>query len=58
MATMVFHQSYVTQWHSLFKLISYIAIAWTFILIFTDNWFPYCAMALFLVSAYYLSHMK
>jgi len=28
-----------------FTLINYFAIVFSFILISTDNWFPYCAMA-------------
>jgi len=33
-----------------FTLISYFAIVVSFILISTDNWFPYCAMAVTTVS--------
>jgi len=74
MTAMLFHQSYMTlkstsvsvcfrgisrlHSHSLFKPISYSAIVFSFILIFTDNRFSYCAIALCIVSAYWLSHMK
>jgi len=40
------------------KLINYFAIFFSFSLMFTNNWFPYCAMALCIVSVYYLSQMK
>jgi len=46
MTATVVHQSYMTQCHALFTLISYFAIAFSFIVTFTDNWFPCCAMAL------------
>jgi len=39
MTVMVFHQSYRTQFHSLFTLISYYAIIFSFALMFTDGWF-------------------
>jgi len=58
MTNVVFHQSYMTQPHFLLKLIHYYVIVLSFILIFIDNWFPYCTMALCIVSAFYLSHMK
>jgi len=48
----------MTQRRSLLKLINYYAIVLSFMLIFTDNWFPYCAMALYIVSTYQMSHMK
>ena len=38
------HQSYMTQCHSLFALISYYAIVFSFILMFTDSWFTYWVM--------------
>jgi len=41
MTNMVFHKSYMTQLHSMLKLISYYAIVFSFILIFTDSWFPF-----------------
>jgi len=57
MIAMALHQSYVTQWHS-FTLISCYAIVFSFILMFTDNWFRFCMMALCIVSVYLLNHMK
>jgi len=36
MTTIVFHQSYATQWYSLLKLISYFAIVFSFLLMFTN----------------------
>jgi len=48
----------MTQRRSLLKLINYYAIVLSFMLIFTDNWFPYCAMTLYIVSTYKMSHMK
>jgi len=39
MAAMFFHQSYMTQYRSLFTLISYYAIIFSFALMFTDGWF-------------------
>jgi len=35
---MVLHQSYMTQYHSLFTLISYYATVFSFALMFTDGW--------------------
>jgi len=58
MNSMAFHQSHVTQWQSLFTLINYLAIVFSFILISTDNRFLPCMMAFRIVSSYYLSHMK
>jgi len=52
MTAIVLHQSYTTQCHSLFTLISYYAIVFSFILMFTDNWSPYCAMALCIALVY------
>jgi len=37
MTAMALHQFYVTQVHPLFTLISYYAIVFSFILVFTDN---------------------
>jgi len=37
---------------SLFTLVSYFAIVNSFILMFTGNWYPCCAMALCIVSVY------
>jgi len=39
MTAMVPHQSYMTQYHFLFTLISYYAIVFSFALMFTDGWF-------------------
>jgi len=38
MITMIFHQSYLTQCHSLYTWISYYAIVISFSLMFTDSW--------------------
>jgi len=58
MTSTLLHQSYVTQWHFLLKLISYFAIVFLFVLMFTDNRFPYCSMALPIASLSWLSHIK
>jgi len=58
MTAIVFHQSYVTQYHSLFTLISYYALVFSFALMFTDGWFTWCVIAFRIASAYLLSHMK
>jgi len=55
--TMVFHQSYVIQSQSLFSLINSLAIAFSFILISTDNWLFVCMMSFCIVSAYSLCHL-
>jgi len=39
MTTMVPHQSYMTQHPSVFTLNSYCAIAFSFALMFTNDWF-------------------
>jgi len=39
MTPMVFHQSCMTQYHSLFTLVSYYAIIFSFALMFIDGWF-------------------
>jgi len=52
MTTMVLHQAYMTQCHPLFTLISYYVILFSFTLLFTDNWFIYCAIALCVTSVY------
>jgi len=39
MTAMVLHQSCMSQYHSLFTLISYYAIIFSFALMFTDGWF-------------------
>jgi len=41
-------------WHSvtLFQMTSYLAILFSFILIFTDSWFLFCSMAFCIVSAH------
>ena len=49
LTSMVLHQSYVTQWHLLLRLIRYFS-CYVFIysaVMFTNNRFPYCAMALY-----------
>jgi len=38
--------------HDVFALFSYFAIVFSFIIISTDNWFPYCAMALSIASVW------
>ena len=50
----------MTQFHSLFTLPSYYAIVFLFyfILMFNDNCFSYCAMALCIGSVNWLSRMK
>ena len=42
------HQSYMTQCHTFFALISYYPIV--FGLMFTGSWFTYCAMAFCIAS--------
>jgi len=39
MTAMVLHQSYMTQYHSLFILINYYGIVISFALMFNDGWF-------------------
>jgi len=46
MTTMFFHQTYVTQWQSLFTFISSFAIVFLFILTSTDNWLLFSMMFL------------
>jgi len=61
MASMVFHQSYVTQWQSLFTFISSLAMVFSFILIFTDNWlyfFAWWLFALFLLICWIIRNNK
>ena len=57
MTATVFRQSYVTQRPSLFTLISYCAIVFSFALMFTNGWFTTCD-GFYGASAYWLSHMK
>jgi len=57
MTTTVFCQSYMTQRPSLFTLISYYAIVFSFALIFANGWFP-AYDGFYGASAYWLSHMK
>jgi len=57
MTATVFRQSYVTQRPSLFTLISYCAIVFSFALMFTNGWFTACD-GFYGASAYWLSHMK
>jgi len=52
MSAMVLHQSYMTQRYSLFTLIGYYAIVFSFALMSTDNLFIYCAMAFCIASVY------
>jgi len=52
MTALVLHQSYMTQYQSLFTLICYRAIVFSFALMFTDGWFTKCAMAFCIASAY------
>jgi len=51
MASIVFHQSYMTKYLSLFTLTSYQAIVLSFAL-FIDGWFTCCALAFCITSAY------
>jgi len=48
----VLHQAYMTQCHPLLTLISYCVILFSFTLMFIDNWFIYCAVALCVASVY------
>jgi len=52
MTAMVFHQSYMTQYHSLFTLISYYDIVLSFVQMSTDGWFTKRAMDFCIASAY------
>jgi len=47
----------VTQRPSLFTLINYCAIVFSFALMFTNGWFTACN-GFYGASAYWLSHMK
>jgi len=58
MTAMVPHQSYMTQHPSLFTLISYCAIAFSFALMFTIVVGLLRAMASCSASVCWLSHMK
>jgi len=57
MTATVFRQSYITQHPSLFTLISYCVIVFSFALIFANGWFTACD-DFYGASAYWLSHMK
>jgi len=57
MTATVFHQSYMTQRPSLFTLISFCAIVFSFALIFANGSFTACD-GFYGASAYWLSHMK
>ena len=57
MTATVFRQSDVTQRPSLFTLISYCAIVFSFALMFANGWFTACD-DFYGASAYWLSHMK
>jgi len=53
MTATVFRQSYMTQHPSLFTLVSYCAIVFSFALMFADGWFTAVVLKLFLI-AYHL----
>jgi len=57
MTATVFRQSYMTQRHSLFTLISYCAIVFSFAQMFASGWFIACD-GFYGASACWLSHMK
>jgi len=57
MTAMVFHQSYMIQRPSVFTLISYCAIVFSFALIFATGWFT-SSDGFYGASACWLSHMK
>jgi len=57
MTAMDFRQSYMTQRPSLFTLIRYCAIVFSFALIFAYSWFTTCD-GFHGASACWLSHMK
>jgi len=57
MTATVFCQSYVTQRPSLFTLINYCAIVFSFALMFANDWFTACD-GFYGASACWLSHMK
>ena len=52
MIAMVLHQSYMTQYQSLFTLINCYAIVFSFALMLTDGRFTLGAMAFCIASAY------
>jgi len=57
MTATVFRQSYMTQSPSLFTLINYCAIVFSFALMFANGWFTACD-GFYDASACWLSHMK
>jgi len=57
MTVTVFRQSYMTQRPSLFTLISYCAIVFSFAPMFANGWFTACN-GFYGASASWLSHMK
>ena len=57
MTATVFRQSCMTQRPSLFTLLNYYAIVFSFALIFANGWFTACD-GFYCASAYWLSHMK
>jgi len=57
MTATVFCQFYVTQRPSLFTLINYCAIVFSFALMFSNGWFTACD-GFYGASAYWLSHIK
>jgi len=46
MTATIFHQPYMTQRPSLFTLISYCAIVFSFALMFANGWFTSCTVAI------------
>ena len=57
MTATVFRQSYMTQRPSLFALINYCAIVFSFALMFANGWLT-AYDGFYDASAYWLSHMK
>jgi len=57
MTVTVFPQSYMTQRPSLFTLINYCAIVFSFALMFANGWLTACD-GFYETSACWLSHMK
>ena len=57
MTATVFRQSYMTQRPSLFTLINYCAIVFSFALMFANDWLTACD-GFYDASACWVSHMK
>jgi len=57
MTATVFRQSYMTQRPSLFTLINYCTIVFSFALLFANDWLTVCD-GFYDASACWLSHMK